>query len=255
MRSALATERIAKKKCTEKSLAWLDKSIKLCSDESLPFPAIDPATRMVAAIQGADVMRRRADCAKEMAKREVAGYAIGGLYLGESPQERFDLLEQCVVVLPPSKFRILQGCHRPIDILDAVLLGVDLFEGSYAAQLTLQGYAATFQIVAPHLPHRAKRQRLEENAPSRSIDKISLLDNAFALDERPLLPGCQCYTCTHHTRAYLHHLVVCREMTADVLLDLHNIAHMTRFMEQVRERIEDETIQDYVDWFRETVMS
>jgi len=72
---------------------------------------------------------------------------------------------------------------------------------------------------------------------------LNLRDNGMRRDQRPLVDGCTCHCCTNHHRAYLHHLLIAREMTGEVLLQLHNTHHMLDFMEAVRKSRRDGTFQ------------
>jgi GNAT superfamily N-acetyltransferase len=105
---------------------------------------------------------------------------------------------------------------------------VDLFEVEYPHLLTLLGQAAVFPIDAADQP------ALGAPASALPVTKIHLRDSRYAHDKAPLLEGCACYTCANHTRAYLHHLLNVHEMTAPILLDLHNLHHYARFMAAIR---------------------
>ena len=74
---------------------------------------------------------------------------------------------------------------------------------------------------------------------------------AYRADKRPLLPGCECYTCERYMRAYVHHLLQCHEMTAAVLLDIHNYFHFNKFMEAAREAIGAGTFAEFAAFHRE----
>jgi queuine tRNA-ribosyltransferase subunit QTRTD1 len=97
---------------------------------------------------------------------------------------------------------------------------------------------------------------VEEDAARRLLTggdafKTNLWALAYRADKRPLLPGCQCLACTRYMRAYVHHLLQCHEMTAAVLLDVHNYYHFNRFMEAAREAIGDGTWKEFAEFHRE----
>jgi len=155
-------------------------------------------------------------------------------------------------VLFRSTPRFLPGPLTPVEALQAIESGFDIFEGTYAAHLTRQGLAATFSVIQPQAS--TKRRKLDSETEATLVSsKISLYDKSFALDQSPLLVGCECCTCKNHTRAYLHHLVVCQEMTANVLLDVHNIWHLDSFMAQVRNAIANDSLPEYSEWFCSTM--
>jgi queuine tRNA-ribosyltransferase subunit QTRTD1 len=79
---------------------------------------------------------------------------------------------------------------------------------------------------------------------------LHLDDSAFELDERPLLPGCQCFACLNHSRSYIHHLVKTGELLAAVLLQIHNNCHYVRFFQQIRAELEKGTFLTWKAAFR-----
>src|SRR5437870_1283311 len=117
--------------------------------------------------------------------------------------------------LPVHKPRYLMGVGRPQDILDAVASGLDMFDCV--------------------LPTRNGR-----NASAFTADGCLRLRNAcHKRDSAPIESGCQCYTCRHFSRAYLHHLFLANEMLGPTLLSLHNVAFYCRLMENVRQAIRE----------------
>ena len=96
----------------------------------------------------------------------------------------------------------------------------------------------------------------EEDANRRLLTggdafKSNMWALAYRADKRPLLPGCECYTCERYMRAYVHHLLQCHEMTAAVLLDIHNYFHFNKFMEAAREAIGAGTFAEFAAFHRE----
>ena len=218
---------------------------------------------------GADVQERRA-CAEGIVERhgtQLAGFAIGSLGAGETPGEhRRSLLRASIEPTPWDKPRYVAGLGAPLDVLDALESGVDLVEASFCHQCA-QGFALTFPVKPPPTTNGAgglkKRKRCdgkdgdgrhervaedeervaedgeEEDANRRLLTggdafKSNMWALAYRADKRPLLPGCECYTCERYMRAYVHHLLQCHEMTAAVLLDIHNYFHFNKFMEAAR---------------------
>ncbi|KNC75923.1 hypothetical protein SARC_11563 [Sphaeroforma arctica JP610] len=85
-----------------------------------------------------------------------------------------------------------------------------------------------------------------EPHPAEGTDRtrpLSLYDSVFSNDHTPLLPGCKCFACQHHTRSYLHHLLLTHEMLAQVLLMMHNMHHYWVFFESIRASITDSTFE------------
>ena len=82
--------------------------------------------------------------------------------------------------------------------------------------------------------------------------KFNVRDRAFSRDPRPLVPGCTCYTCRNHNRAYVHHLLNVHEMLGPTLLQVHNTHHYLRLFARVRDAVAEDTLPAFVDWFVKT---
>ncbi|GAQ82287.1 Queuine/other tRNA-ribosyltransferase [Klebsormidium nitens] len=232
------------KQSVDRSLSWLDECIER-NKQGIPI---------FGSVQGGSNLYERPRSAEETAVRDVAGFHLGGFGLGESFDERPTLLAAAIDKLPPSKPRHVSGLSVPEEILQGVAAGVDLFDSAYPLSLTLAGLAMTFPV-SHESPEVGSADGIgssgatEGEGPALGADcsKLNLLSLALREDPRPLLPGCQCYTCRNHTRAYLHHLLNAHEMLAQVLLEIHNTHHYTRFFRAIRQSI----IEDRFDRFRQ----
>ncbi len=147
--------------------------------------------------------------------REIgfAGFAVGGLSVGEPPQERWRVLDFLAERLPADRPRYLMGVGTPADIVAAVARGIDMFDCVLPTRNARNGHLFT--------SHGVVRIR---NARYRS-------------DEGPLDPRCDCYTCRHFSRAYLHHLDRCHEILGARLNTLHNLHYYQVLMRRLREAI------------------
>lgn len=105
---------------------------------------------------------------------------------------------------------------------------MDVIVSDYALRCTLNGYALCFPT---------DMESAAETPAATSTSYLNLWDAVHTKDTRPLVSGCTCYGCSRHNRAYLHHLLECHEMLAEVLLNLHNFHHMTVFMRSARAAI------------------
>ncbi len=164
-------------------------------------------------VQGGLDIELRGRCLEELVKLDFPGYAVGGLSVGEKPEETTKLLRAFAGAMPEDRPRYLMGVGRPIDIIRAVDTGIDMFDcvlptrnGRNAFAFTDDGY-------------------------------IRLRNSQYKTDERPLLNGCDCYTCSNFSRAYLRHLFLAGEMLGPILVSLHNIAYYQRFMRRIREAV------------------
>jgi queuine tRNA-ribosyltransferase len=163
-------------------------------------------------------LRRRA--ARELAELDFAGYAIGGVSVGEPEGPRHEVVEWTAPELPEHKPRYLMGVGYPEDILHAVSQGVDLFDCVLPARNARHGVLFTREGVI-----KSKNARYRE-------------------DERPLDPGCGCPACSRTSRAFLHHLTRSGELTAAVLGTLHNVRYYLDFMADLRQAIQLGTLTE-----------
>ena len=156
-------------------------------------------------------LRRRA--AREIAALDFDGYAIGGLSVGEPKALTLEMAQAAIAELPAERPRYLMGVGTPENIIDAVALGVDLFDCVLPTRLGRNGAAFT------------RRGR------------INLKNAEFFDDFGPLDPECECQTCRDHTRAYVRHLFKANEILAKRLLTYHNLALYFWLMREMREAI------------------
>jgi queuine tRNA-ribosyltransferase len=171
-------------------------------------------------VQGSVFPELRQRAAGELSQVEFDGYAIGGVSVGESAQDRHAVVEWTAPALPEGKPRYLMGVGYPEDILHAVAQGVDLFDCVLPARNARHGVLFTREGVL-----RIKNARYKD-------------------DPRPLDPGCGCPACARTSRAFLHHLTRAGELTAAVLGTLHNLRFYLDFMGEIRQAIELGTFED-----------
>ncbi|MGC8669242.1 MAG: tRNA guanosine(34) transglycosylase Tgt [Chthonomonadales bacterium] len=164
-------------------------------------------------VQGATYENLRRESAQRLAALDLPGYAIGGLAVGEPRDTRCECVEWCTEILPEAKPRYLMGVGSLADILDAVERGIDLFDCVLPTRNARNGQIITW------------------NGP------INIRNARYAKDFSPPDPACPCQVCRRHTRAYLRHLFMAREILAYRLATYHNLALYAAFMEKVRAAI------------------
>lgn len=142
------------------------------------------------------------------------GYAIGGLSVGESPKQMYATLNRIVHAMPREKPRYLMGVGTPKDLLMSVQAGVDMFDCVLPTRNARNGYLFTSKGVV----------KIRNATYKKQFD---------ALD-----PSCNCYTCEHFSRAYLHHLDKCGEILASTLMSIHNLYYYQNLMREIRNSIE-----------------
>lgn len=178
----------------------------------------DGAGALFGIVQGSVYPRLRERAAREITALGFDGYAIGGVCVGEPLGVRRRVVEQTAVLLPPRHIRYLMGVGTPEDVLHAVQHGVDLFDCVLPSRNARHGLLFTRRG-----PLRIKNAR-------------------FRSDPRPLDEECCCAACGSVSRAFLHHLVRCGEITGQVLATIHNIHFYLDFMADVREAIASATV-------------
>ncbi|HWG11386.1 MAG TPA: tRNA guanosine(34) transglycosylase Tgt [Rhodanobacteraceae bacterium] len=203
----------------ELSLRWAARSRRA-------FDALENPNTLFGIVQGgvhADLRERSAHGLLDIG---FDGYAIGGLAVGESEDERNRTLDATLPLLPADRPRYLMGVGRPQDIVEAVRRGVDMFDCVMPTRNARNGFLFT----------RAGTLRIR-NAQ-------------FAQDTRVIEEGCECHACANgFSRAYLRHLDRCNEILGAQLATMHNLHFYLRLMRELRAAIETRTLQDYVAAF------
>jgi queuine tRNA-ribosyltransferase len=166
-------------------------------------------------VQGGTHADLRAECAARLRALDFHGYAVGGVSVGEGPEEVRQALELTTHHLPEDKTRYLMGVGRPQDILDAVATGIDLFD---CVLPTRNGRNATC-LTATGL--------------------VKMRNAAHRHDPRPIEPGCECLACRRFSRAYIRHLFLVKEMLGPILASIHNLAYLHRLTREIRRAISE----------------
>lgn len=181
----------------------------------------DSPQSMFGIIQGACFPDLRKQSVDTLAAIDFDGFAIGGLAVGETKNEREDFTELTAGLLPRDRPRYLMGVGTPLDILEAVHRGVDMFDCIIPSAFAKRGTCFT------------------------SSGKIQLRSSIYKFSEEALDPVCGCDTCARYSRAYLHHLTKTEEPLGWKLLSKHNFTFYHRMMTEIRESILNDTFSKY----------
>ncbi|QDT00582.1 tRNA guanosine(34) transglycosylase Tgt [Adhaeretor mobilis] len=171
-------------------------------------------------VQGGLDHALRRECADAMVAMDFGAYAVGGLSVGEPPEEMYAAIEATTPHLPNERLRYLMGVGKPEDLLEAVRRGIDLFDCV--------------------MPTRNGRNALvfTDDGPRR-------LKNAqYTLQSEPLEADCPCPAC-QHSRGYLRHLFQAKEMLGPVLASIHNLTYYQRLLAEAREAIEADAFEEF----------
>lgn len=210
---------------TKDSVARTTRWLKRCIERMAYLNSLDDTInkqQMLFGInQGGTYKDLRTDHMKEIAELDLDGYAIGGLAVGEPTEVMYEIIEEVAPFAPKNKIRYLMGVGTPVNILEAVARGVDLFDCVMPSRNARHGQAFTF-------------------------DGIRNLNNAkYELDELPLDIHCDCPTCRNFSRAYIRHLLKSGEMLGMRLMVMHNLYFYNNLMELIRNHLDNGTFGEF----------
>jgi len=164
-----------------------------------------------------------------MTKRDLPGFAIGGLSGGESKDQFWRIVHLSASLLPANKPRYLMGVGFAVDLVVCSALGVDMFDCVFPTRTARFGMA-----LVPH-------------------GSLKLKTTKFEKDINPIDKDCYCYVCKKFTRAYLHS--ICHEEVGIQYITYHNVAYQMRLMQQIRDSIKEKKLGDFVRTFMSTYYS
>ena len=172
-------------------------------------------------VQGGMYKDLRKESALEIMELDFPGYGIGGLSVGEPKDMMYEVLDDLVPIMPKDKPRYLMGVGSPDCLVEAVLRGVDMFDCVWPTRLARHGMVITRQ------------------------GNMAIRNLPFARDFTPIEEECSCYACQNFSRAYIRHLLKAGEVLGIRLTTIHNIAFLTRLMQEVREAIAADRLLEY----------
>lgn len=204
------------KKSVERTIRWAERGKKVHNN---------PMQSLFGIVQGGEFPDLRKQSAIETVKMDFDGYSIGGTSVGEDKETMYKMIEYAIPYLPKDKVRYLMGVGDPIDIIEGVIRGVDIFDCVLPTRIARHGQAFT------------------------RTGKINLHNNKYKEDFTPLEEECDCYTCKNYTKAYIRHLIMTDEMLGGRLLSIHNIRFLIKLTEELRIAIEQGKTEEYKEAF------
>lgn len=205
------------KNSIERTLRWMKRSKNAHKDPE--------HQALFGIVQGGEFEDLRKFSAIETAKIGFDGYSIGGVSVGEDPVTKLKMIEYATPYLPKDKIRYLMGVGEPIDLIDGVIRGIDIFDCVLPTRLARHGNALTHD------------------------GRTNLRNARFIKDLDPIEKGCDCYTCKNFTKSYIRHLIVADESFGQRLISIHNIRFLTHLMEEIREHIEKDDLLEFREEF------
>ncbi len=206
------------KASTERTLRWARRGKEVFNNERQSLFGI---------VQGGEYTDLREYSAKETVKIGFDGYSIGGTSVGEGKDIMYKMVEDGVRYLPEEKPRYLMGVGDPIDILEGVERGIDMFDCVLPTRIARHGNAFTLD------------------------GKINIKNAKFKEDFTPIQSDCDCYACKHYTKSYIRHLITANETFGARLLSIHNIRFLIKLTENIREAIKNDNLLEYKKEFLE----
>lgn len=205
------------KNSVERTLRWAKRGKEVHKNENQSLFGI---------IQGGAYQDLREYSAKETVNLDFDGYGIGGVANDhESKEDMYKAIEYSVPFIPDNKVRYLMGVGEPIDILEGVIRGIDIFDCVLPTRLARHGHAFT------------------------KFGKINLKNFKYKEDFSPIDEACDCYACKNYTKAYIKHLINSDETFGARLLSIHNIRFLIKLTEDIREAIKNDNILEFKDEF------
>ena len=201
------------KNSVERTIRWAKRGKAVHSNKNQSLFGI---------VQGGAYEDLRKYSATETVKLDFDGYSIGGVANdGESKEDMYKAIDYSIPYLPEDKVRYLMGVGEPIDIIEGVIRGVDIFDCVLPTRIARHGQAFT------------------------RVGKINLNNAKYKEDFTPIEEDCDCYACKHYTKAYIRHLLNQEEMLGGRLLSIHNIRFLIRLTEELREAIKEDRVLEY----------
>ena len=226
----------------------LDSDIAMSFDECIGYPATydyckqsvertlrwakrgkdvfnNPRQSLFGIVQGGEYEDLRKHCAEELVKLDFDGYSVGGTSVGEDKPTMYKMVEMSTKYLPENKVRYLMGVGDPIDLVENVIRGIDIFDCVSPTRLARHGHALT------------------------KYGKINLKNAKYKEDFTPISEECNCYACKHYTKSYIKHLLNAEETFGARLLSIHNINYLVNLTKELRDAIKNDSILEYREEF------
>jgi len=196
------------------SLRWAKRSL-------LEHQNLNNKNALFGIIQGGMHKDLRLQSAESLIQMDFNGYAIGGLSVGEPKEEMMQVLNYLPEYMPTEKPRYLMGVGTPIDLIEGVALGIDMFDCVMPSRNARNGYLFTSEGV------------------------IKIRNAQYKQDTGPLDPNCKCLTCNNYSRSYLHHLQKTNEILGSRLNTFHNLFYYQELMKSIRDAIKNNSFNSF----------
>lgn len=208
-------------KSVARTTRWLGRCQKEMARLNSLEDTVNPHQLLFGINQGGTYEDIRVQHMKDIAAMGLDGYAIGGLAVGESAEEMYHIIEAVEPFAPKDKIRYLMGVGTPVNILESVHRGVDLFDCVMPSRNARHGHLFTWEGI------------------------INIQNAKYVTDDRPVDALCGCPLCRNHTRAYLRHLMRANEMLGMRLAVMHNLWFYNTLMEEIRLALDEGRFESF----------
>lgn len=216
---------------TKKSAQLTARWLKRCKDEIDRLNSLDDTInkqqKLFGINQGGVYKDLRVEHMKTIAELDLAGYAIGGLAVGEETEVMYEIIDEVIPYMPENKPRYLMGVGTPVNILEAVHRGVDMFDCVMPSRNARHGHLFTWSGIR------------------------NIMNAKYELDDAPIDTECDCPVCRNFSRAYIRHLMKAGEMLGMRLCVTHNLYFYNTLFEKIREQIDNDNFENFYVKYRD----
>lgn len=205
----------------KRTTRWLERCKKEMERLNSLDDTINKEQKLFGINQGGIFKDLRVEHMKEIAELDLPGYAIGGLAVGETAEQMYEIIEEVTPHMPDQKPRYLMGVGTPVNILEGVYRGIDMFDCVMPSRNARHGHLFTW-------------------------DGIRNIWNAkYELDDNPIDEKCDCPVCQNFTRAYIRHLMKAGEMLGMRLCVIHNLYFYNNLLKRIREELDNDNFENF----------
>lgn len=215
------------KDSTHRTTRWLERCIKKMDELNNLDDTINKEQMLFGINQGGVYKDLRVEHMKVIREFDLPGYAIGGLAVGETAETMYEIIDAVEPFAPKDKPRYLMGVGTPVNILEGVYRGIDLFDCVMPSRNARHGHLFTWEGI------------------------ININNAKYELDDSPIDKTCTCPTCQNFSRAYIRHLMKANEMLGMRLAVMHNLHFYNHLMERIREELDNGTYTQFYLKYRE----
>lgn len=216
---------LAERNYIEQSVARTERWLVRCKKEMQRLNALPDTVNneqlLFGINQGGILEDVRTANADRISELDLDGYAVGGLAVGETHEQMYEVLDAVVPHLPENKPTYLMGVGTPLNIVEGVARGIDFFDCVYPSRNGRHGHVYT------------------------RMGKLNMFNKKYELDHRPIEEGCNCPACRDYSRAYIRHLLKAGEMLGMRLCTLHNLYFYNHLMEDIRAAIREDRFEQF----------